>query len=327
MSSLGRLVGATGFEPATSRSQSGRSSQAELRPESLTQLVDSPARARRSMRQRGWTPESLLHRLDARLRTPGRRAGCRRRPSPAATAGMTPERALWMICRHADPAWQSVRMTDRTSPVGGPAPRRWPADPTQLVDTTRCPACFSTLSATRCARVRARSRRARGRRAAPALHGALPGRARASGAHRAHARGAGGARGVGRAPGDERAGRVGRRGAGHGDGDTGRCRRAGGIRHRTDTARSAHGCRPHPGAASPDAAAAAAVAVPHRRPPPSRLPRLLRWSRPAPPPASAGAAAPACRSSCSRSAWCSSPSPRSCSSSSPTWSRASRCAR
>ena len=41
-------------------------------------------------------------------------------------------------------------MTDRPSPIGGPAPRRWPADPTQLVDTTRCPACFSSLSTTRC---------------------------------------------------------------------------------------------------------------------------------------------------------------------------------
>ncbi|WP_156401683.1 SCO7613 C-terminal domain-containing membrane protein [Agromyces sp. Soil535] len=42
-------------------------------------------------------------------------------------------------------------MTDRPSPVGGPAPRRWPADPTQLVDTTCCPACFSPLASTRCA--------------------------------------------------------------------------------------------------------------------------------------------------------------------------------
>lgn len=41
-------------------------------------------------------------------------------------------------------------MTDRPSPAGGPALRRWPADPTEFVDTTRCPACFSTLSATRC---------------------------------------------------------------------------------------------------------------------------------------------------------------------------------
>src|SRR5215207_5243439 len=45
-----RPVGATGFEPATSRSQSGRSSQAELRPESLTQLVSPFAAARRTRR-------------------------------------------------------------------------------------------------------------------------------------------------------------------------------------------------------------------------------------------------------------------------------------
>ncbi len=31
-----------------------------------------------------------------------------------------------------------------------PRARRWPADPAQLVDTTRCPACFSTLTSTRC---------------------------------------------------------------------------------------------------------------------------------------------------------------------------------
>src|SRR5262245_2932320 len=56
-SRLGRPVGATGFEPATSRSQSGRSSQAELRPESLTQLVDSAARACRSTRQADGPPK------------------------------------------------------------------------------------------------------------------------------------------------------------------------------------------------------------------------------------------------------------------------------
>ncbi len=72
-------------------------------------------------------------------------------PEAGAARSVPPERALWRICRHADGAWQSVRMTDRPSPVGGPAPRRWPADPTQLVDTTCCPACFSPLASTRCA--------------------------------------------------------------------------------------------------------------------------------------------------------------------------------
>jgi hypothetical protein len=41
-------------------------------------------------------------------------------------------------------------MTDR--PHGAPGDlRRWPDDPDQLVDTTRCPACFSPLSAAWCA--------------------------------------------------------------------------------------------------------------------------------------------------------------------------------
>jgi len=42
-------------------------------------------------------------------------------------------------------------MTDRV--LGDPAVglRRWPTDPAQLVDTTRCPACFSPLATTRCA--------------------------------------------------------------------------------------------------------------------------------------------------------------------------------
>ena len=42
-------------------------------------------------------------------------------------------------------------MTDRV--LGDPAVglRRWPTDPAQFVDTTRCPACFSPLASTRCA--------------------------------------------------------------------------------------------------------------------------------------------------------------------------------
>ena len=41
-------------------------------------------------------------------------------------------------------------MTDRPTRAGGLAVRRWPSDPAQLVDTTRCPACFSTLYSSRC---------------------------------------------------------------------------------------------------------------------------------------------------------------------------------
>lgn len=41
-------------------------------------------------------------------------------------------------------------MTDRPSSSEARGPRRWPADPAQFVDTTRCPACFSRLASTRC---------------------------------------------------------------------------------------------------------------------------------------------------------------------------------
>src|SRR5215216_3947354 len=82
----------------------------------------------------GWTPESLLHRQAGSL----------------ATAGHETESGLWMVHHSAHPAWQSVPMTDRPQAAPGDL-RRWPADPDQLVDTTRCPACFSQLSATRCA--------------------------------------------------------------------------------------------------------------------------------------------------------------------------------
>ncbi|TYL50723.1 SCO7613 C-terminal domain-containing membrane protein [Agromyces mariniharenae] len=41
-------------------------------------------------------------------------------------------------------------MTDRPSSVEARGIRRWPADPAWLVDTTRCPACFSPLASTRC---------------------------------------------------------------------------------------------------------------------------------------------------------------------------------
>lgn len=40
-------------------------------------------------------------------------------------------------------------MTDRPRAVA-PGLRRWPSDPAQLVDTTRCPACFSMLLSPRC---------------------------------------------------------------------------------------------------------------------------------------------------------------------------------
>ena len=63
---------------------------------------------------------------------------------------MAPERALWMVCQRADAAWQSVRMTDRALGDRVAGLRRWPTDPSQFVDTTRCPACFSTLASTRC---------------------------------------------------------------------------------------------------------------------------------------------------------------------------------
>lgn len=41
-------------------------------------------------------------------------------------------------------------MTDRPSSGNARGPHRWPADPAQFVDTTRCPACFSRLASTRC---------------------------------------------------------------------------------------------------------------------------------------------------------------------------------
>lgn len=41
-------------------------------------------------------------------------------------------------------------MTDRPSSGEARGFRRWPADPAQFVDTTRCPACFSRLASTRC---------------------------------------------------------------------------------------------------------------------------------------------------------------------------------
>lgn len=41
-------------------------------------------------------------------------------------------------------------MSDRSAPDGAPALRRWPADPAELVDPTRCPACFSPLASTTC---------------------------------------------------------------------------------------------------------------------------------------------------------------------------------
>lgn len=63
---------------------------------------------------------------------------------------MTPERALWMVGSCGVPAWQSVRMTDRPPNAEAQGLRRWPTDPAQLVDTTRCPACFSPLETTRC---------------------------------------------------------------------------------------------------------------------------------------------------------------------------------
>ena len=84
--------------------------QAELRPESPTQLVDSPARACRKHASDGWTPESLLHTARASLCGHGRR------------------RALWRARRLGSRAWQSVRMTD--SPTTAPQDlRRWPSDP------------------------------------------------------------------------------------------------------------------------------------------------------------------------------------------------------
>ena len=205
VSSLGRLVGATGFEPATSRSQSGRSSQAELRPESLTQLVDSPARARRSMRQRGWTPESLLHGQGARCGRPTRGlpatpvpGGDRRNdPRTGAVDDLPTRRSRVAECAHDRPHESHRRACDT------PLARR--SEPTRRHHAL--PGVLQQPVDDALRRVRARSRRARGRRAAPAVDGGLPGRAHASGAHPAHAHGAGGSRGVGRDPGDERAGR------------------------------------------------------------------------------------------------------------------------
>ena len=63
---------------------------------------------------------------------------------------MAPEQALWTVPYGASPAWQSVRMTDRPLADGTRDVRRWPSDPLQLVDTGRCPACFTPLAGPRC---------------------------------------------------------------------------------------------------------------------------------------------------------------------------------
>lgn len=63
---------------------------------------------------------------------------------------MTRERVLWMIRRCSLGAWQSVPMTDRFPRADARDLRRWPSDPAHLIDTTRCPACFSPLYSTRC---------------------------------------------------------------------------------------------------------------------------------------------------------------------------------
>jgi hypothetical protein len=47
-------------------------------------------------------------------------------------------------------AWQSVPMTDRLPRPDARDTRRWPSDPAHLVDSTRCPACFSQLYSTQC---------------------------------------------------------------------------------------------------------------------------------------------------------------------------------
>ena len=213
-------------------------------------------------------------------------------------------------------------MTDRPSPIGGPALRRWPADPTQLVDTTRCPACFSSLSTTRCgvcgldlgvpeaAELLQRSTAVyRGELARQELIARMR---EAQAAREAWVELPATSVPVERCPTAS-------------DGDAGRCRRAGGIRRRPDPARRVDGCRDRGTVAAPPAAA------PSRRGPAAAADSAAAPACPERagrhPPPSAGAAGRACRSSCSRSAWCSSPSPRSCSSSSPTWWRASRCAR
>ena len=46
-------------------------------------------------------------------------------------------------------ACQSERMTDRMRPATSDL-RRWPSDPSLLVDTTRCPACFAPLLRSQC---------------------------------------------------------------------------------------------------------------------------------------------------------------------------------
>lgn len=50
----------------------------------------------------------------------------------------------------AAPPWQSVPMSDRPPAASMRDVRRWPAEPAHLLDTTRCPACFSPLSSARC---------------------------------------------------------------------------------------------------------------------------------------------------------------------------------
>lgn len=55
-----------------------------------------------------------------------------------------------MFRKVAAPPWQSVPMSDRPRAASMRDLRRWPAEPSHLIDTTRCPACFSPLSAPRC---------------------------------------------------------------------------------------------------------------------------------------------------------------------------------
>src|SRR5688572_15015741 len=109
----GRAVGATGFEPATSRSQSGRSTKLSYAPSR-----DSTRRFTRASMPKhgpvGWTHESLLH----------TRAG-----SLAAHHGGLP-RDLWMVPHSSDSAWQSVPMTDRPHSAAHDV-QRWPAHPDQ----------------------------------------------------------------------------------------------------------------------------------------------------------------------------------------------------
>ena len=103
-----------------------------------------------------------------------------------------PAHDLWRIRRSRPRPWQSVAMPER--PADARDVRRWPSGPVQLIDTTLCPSCFTTLQASSVRHLRARPLGARrGRPAERGSRGARSG-GRPADAHHDDARGAVGAR-------------------------------------------------------------------------------------------------------------------------------------